>query len=275
MRERVQQLHPWRRIVVLVAVLVVLAIVFNLAHDEADRQFVPLQYQRLVEWGLVLVWSLSGIWVVRSLNHFIVHQTLGRHIEMRTSRLLSRLTSLVGYVFIFLVALNLLRIKLGSLLVGGAVTGVVVGIGAQSTLSNLFAGFILLTLRPFSVGQYITLRTSQFGIEYGGTVFDVNWYYTILLDGDQKRVLPNASVIVSAVTINAIEKSATQVFKVPVPYAVSEKDIARELRSRTDGRATMKIREFTASGYLVEIYLPATEDTGLIREMMAKYQTPG
>ncbi|WAH36775.1 mechanosensitive ion channel family protein [Alicyclobacillus dauci] len=270
---RLHQLHPWRRIMVVAIVLILLSVIFNLAHSMALMNFVPVHYHRAVEWGIVILWCVIGIWLVRYLNRFLMSKTLGKHIDRRTSRLLSRLLTVIGFLFIVLVALNLLQIRISSLLVGGAVTGVIVGIGAQSTLSNLFAGVILLTLRPFSVGQYITLRTSLFsGIEYGGTVFDVNWYYTILLDGDQKRVLPNSSVIVSAVTINAKEESASQVFTVPIPYSVSEKEISNDLRELTSGRASMKIREFTKDAYNVEIHLPASEDPGVIREILSRHQ---
>ncbi|MFB5192825.1 mechanosensitive ion channel family protein [Alicyclobacillus fastidiosus] len=266
-------MSPWRRIGLVAVILILLSITFNLAHDLALKQYVPAQYFRLVEWGLVLVWCFIGYALVRNLNHFILSKTLRKHIDTRTARLLSRVLTAIGFVFIVLVALNLLQIRLSSLLVGGAVTGVIVGIGAQSTLSNLFAGLILLTLRPFSVGQYITLRTSLFsGIEYGGTVFDVNWYYTILIDGDQKRVLPNSSVIVSAVTINAAEKPADHVFTVPVSYSVSEKVLGDELSQLTNGQAKIKIREFSKDAYVVEIHLPASQSPGIIREILAKYQ---
>ena len=273
MIEKLNELNPWRRVIVVTVVLMLLAVIFNLAHDTVVMHFIPTQYQRLVEWVFVIVWCLSGIWLVKYLNHFLVSKTLGKHIDSRTSRLLSRLLTFIGFIFIGLVALNILQINISSLLVGGAVTGVIVGIGAQSTFSNLFAGLILLTLRPFSVGQYITLRTSLFsGIQYGGIVSDVSWYYTTLIDGDQKRILPNSSVIVSAITINAKEKTATQIFTVPIPYTVSDQEFSGELHARTNGRASLKIREFAKDYYNVEIHLPAGEEPSVIREILAKYQ---
>ena len=37
--------------------------------------------------------------------------------------------------------------------VGGAFTAVVLGLAAQQTLGNLFAGMVLLTARPFRLGE--------------------------------------------------------------------------------------------------------------------------
>ncbi|KPV43991.1 mechanosensitive ion channel family protein [Alicyclobacillus ferrooxydans] len=274
MIERLQELNPWRRVVVVAVVLVLLAVIFNLAHDTLVMTFIPVAYHRLVEWGFVIAWCLIGMWLVKYVNHILVTRVFVKGLDQQTPRILSRLFTVVGFVFIVLVALNILQIRLSSLLVGGAVTGVIVGIGAQSTLSNLFAGLILLTLRPFHVGQYVSIRTSLFsGIEYGGTVFDVNWYYTTLMDGDQKRVLPNSSVIVSAITINAKEKKGIQVFIVPIPYSVSDQELSKNLHERTNGSATMKIREFAKDTYSVEIHLPPGYEPSLLREILSEYQT--
>ena len=51
--------------------------------------------------------------------------------------------------------LELLNIAVTQLIVGGAVTGVLVGIAAQQSLANVFAGMVLLMARPFRVGDQI------------------------------------------------------------------------------------------------------------------------
>jgi small-conductance mechanosensitive channel len=264
-----KDINPWRRIAIIAVILVMLSIIFDLAHDISVTNLVSVQYRPVAEWGIVIIWFIIGIWLMKHLNYILMN--MSRHVDPRTSRLISRFVTAIGYVFIVMVALNLLHINLGSILVGGAVTGVIVGIAAQSTLSNLFAGFVLLTVRPFSVGQSITLRTYLFGgIEYRGTVTDVNWYYTVLIDEDQKRILPNSSVIVSAITLNPQERK--QVYTVPIPYSVSKKEVIEALSADTDGRVMINIREFMTDAYNLEIALPVDMDPDLIRETLAKYR---
>ena len=53
---------------------------------------------------------------------------------------------------IVLGTLQLLDVDLRTLLLGGAITGVVVGIAAQQPLSNFFAGLVLLFARPYVPG---------------------------------------------------------------------------------------------------------------------------
>ncbi|MDN4594035.1 mechanosensitive ion channel family protein [Polycladomyces subterraneus] len=271
MESGLKDINPWRRIAIVTVILVVLSIIFDLAHDISVTNFVPVQYRPFVKWGIVILWFIIGVWLLKHLNYILMNTPLSRHVDPRTSRLISRFVTAIGYIFIVIVGLSLLHINLSNILVGGAVTGVIVGIAAQSTLSNLFAGIVLLTVRPFSVGQFITLRTYLFGgIEYRGTVIDVNWYYTVLIDKDQKRILPNSSVIVSAITLNPQERK--QVYIVPIPYSVSQKEVKEALSADTDGRAMINIREFMTDAYNLEIHLPSDMDPDLIRKTLAKYR---
>ncbi len=60
---------------------------------------------------------------------------------------------LVGIGFVILVALSMLGFRIEQLVVGGAVTGVLLTIAAQQSLSNLFAGVMLQFAQPFRVGE--------------------------------------------------------------------------------------------------------------------------
>ena len=55
------------------------------------------------------------------------------------------------------VALRIAGLRTSTLAVGGAFTAVVLGLAAQQTLSNLFAGLVLLSAHPFRVGERVRL----------------------------------------------------------------------------------------------------------------------
>jgi MscS family membrane protein len=77
------------------------------------------------------------------------------------------LFSKVGKVFIALVALSMLLqhfgVNVASLVVSLGVGSLAVGLAAQDTLSNMFAGFTILLDRPFRVGDRIQLATGETG----------------------------------------------------------------------------------------------------------------
>ena len=109
------------------------------------------------------------------------------------------LLTLAGYTATTIALLVMLQVPVQRLLVSGAVTGVVLGIAAQQSLSNVVAGLVLLLNRPFQVGQEITVRSGAMGGPYSGLVRSVGLTY-VQLDTDHGLVLlPNSGVLASAV----------------------------------------------------------------------------
>lgn len=264
---------PWSRLTLIVVLLIALATIFNVAQDSDIFNAMAKQERIGVEWILAIIWFVIGVWLIGHVRRIIIGlATKKGKSDVRVAQLISRIFSAVGYSFVLVVSLHLLHINVGSILVGGAVTGVIVGIGAQSTLSNLFAAIVLFTIRPFYVGQTILIRTYLYGgIEYTGTVLDVNWYYTVLIDGGQRRVLPNSSVIISAITI--VSDSGMQLYTVPLPYTVAVHEFEAELEQVTKGQARVSVKEFGEQTYTVQVKLPLGADLDLLREAIWKQRT--
>lgn len=86
-----------------------------------------------------------------------------------------------------------------ALLVGGAFTAVVVGLAAQQTLGNLFAGMVLLTARPFRLGERIRLQAGAVAGAAEGIVSSQGLLYTTLARGDDRIMIPNNVVLAAAV----------------------------------------------------------------------------
>jgi small-conductance mechanosensitive channel len=108
------------------------------------------------------------------------------------------LTCLFGFL---LVALRLIRVPIANLVVGGAVTGVLIGIAAQQSLANLFAGLVLLFARPFRVGDHVRFRSGALSGQIEGTVTDVSLTYVRLETGDGPTLLPNSQALAAAVLL--------------------------------------------------------------------------
>jgi small-conductance mechanosensitive channel len=111
-----------------------------------------------------------------------------------------RYALLVAGIFAALVvALNLANLPIGNLVLGGAVTGVLLGIAAQQSLANLFAGMVLLFARPFQVGDRVWLRAGALGGSVEGTVTDVSITYVRLETADGLVLVPNSQALAATV----------------------------------------------------------------------------
>jgi small-conductance mechanosensitive channel len=96
-------------------------------------------------------------------------------------------------------ALRLLGLHTRTLAVGGAITAVIIGLAAQQTLGNLIAGTVLLSARPFRVGDRIMLQAGPLGGQIEGTVSSLGLLYTTLANGEDRIMIPNNVVLAAAV----------------------------------------------------------------------------
>jgi small-conductance mechanosensitive channel len=108
-------------------------------------------------------------------------------------------TSIVGFLIVLLLTLDLLNVPIQRLLVGGAITGVVLGISAQQSLGNISAGILMLIARPFSVGDYVTIKSGSLGGPLEGTISSIGLVYTTLQTADGRLALPNSGLLTAAV----------------------------------------------------------------------------
>jgi MscS family membrane protein len=111
------------------------------------------------------------------------------------------LFSKVGKVFIALVALSMLLqhfgVNVASLVVSLGVGSLAVGLAAQDTLANMFAGFTILLDRPFRVGDRIQLATGE-----TGDVQSIGMRATVIKTGDETVVIVPNSLLVKERLVN-------------------------------------------------------------------------
>jgi small-conductance mechanosensitive channel len=106
---------------------------------------------------------------------------------------------LIGGATTLVLTVSLLKVPIGQLLVGGAVTTILLGIAGQQALANIFAGLMLLLSRPFTVGDYVRLKSGALGGVTEGQITEVGITYTRLETEDGTLNLPNSQVLASAV----------------------------------------------------------------------------
>src|SRR4051794_34664770 len=124
---------------------------------------------------------------------------LFRRLDPGTAGTVGFLIRLVTIIAALLVALRIAGLRPSELAVGGAFTAVIVGLAAQQTLGNLFAGMVLLSARPFKVGDRVRFQAGALAGNVEGTVSSLGLLYTVLSDGEDEIMVPNNVVLNVAV----------------------------------------------------------------------------
>jgi small conductance mechanosensitive channel len=124
---------------------------------------------------------------------------LFRRLDPATAGTVGFLIRLLTVVLALLVALRVAGIEARTLALGGAFTAVIFGLAAQQTLGNVIAGTVLLSARPFRVGDRVRLQGGPLAGQLEGTVSSLGLLYTTFAKGEDQIMVPNSVVLNSAV----------------------------------------------------------------------------
>jgi hypothetical protein len=124
---------------------------------------------------------------------------LFKRLETGTAGTVSFVIRLVTMGVALLVAANIAGLQPGTLAVGGALTVVIFGLAAQQTLANVMAGTVLLSARPFRVGDRVRFQGGGLAGQVEGVVASLGLLYTTLASGEDAIMVPNSVVLGLAV----------------------------------------------------------------------------
>jgi small conductance mechanosensitive channel len=126
--------------------------------------------------------------------------TFLRRMDPATAGTVGFVVRLLLVVAVVIVALSVAGANLRAIAVGGGFAAVIVGLAAQQTLGNGFAGMVLLSARPFRVGERVRLQAGAVGGTVEGIVSSLGLLYTTLTAGADQIMIPN-SIVLAAVVV--------------------------------------------------------------------------
>jgi len=181
--------------------------------------------------------------------------TFMRRMDPATAGTVGFLIRLVTIAITLLVALSVAGLNPQTLAVGGAFTAVILGLAAQQTLGNVIAGMVLLSARPFRVGERIRLQAGAVGGSVEGIVSALGLLYTTLTRGYDKVMIPN-NVVLAAVVVPLKEPDGVDV-KVTLTSGVRPSQVQaildNEISTPTIHRPVVLLEELEGSELVVRI----------------------
>lgn len=107
--------------------------------------------------------------------------------------------TIVGIILVIIVTIGMLGVSATKLITAAGITGVILGLAAQQSLGNVFAGIVLMVARPFTVGQRIRIRSGSFGGIFDAEVRAMGLTYVELYTDDGLVRIPNLGMLAAGV----------------------------------------------------------------------------
>ncbi|MDG6928613.1 MAG: mechanosensitive ion channel family protein [Nitrososphaerota archaeon] len=217
----------YRRLVRYVAVVAALLVAMGILLYSSVYVFnlLPVRFSVLLDMAAAAV---AGYVAIRIISKEIT-QVAGRLVGKKRASSVSVLFRYLAYALLALVILSLAGVSGSALLAGGTFAGLVIGLAAQTVLSNVLAGILLILARPFETGDRVTLNTWQYGMVapvyppkyfsddrlfpgYTGVVKDIGLTYTLLeLDEGPTLKIPNSVAVGAAVMQHGVRERVVRV----------------------------------------------------------------
>jgi Small-conductance mechanosensitive channel len=157
----------------------------------------------LVNASIIILTILLTVFFARSVDHILSRQfkivSKKMNVDQTSYRVVRHTAVASIYIFGILVVVNLipsLEALSITLFASAGFAGIVLGLAAQSTLSNIISGISLAAFRPFRVGDLVTIRD-----EYG-RITDITLRHTVVRTWDNRRLIIPNSVISEESIIN-------------------------------------------------------------------------
>lgn len=155
----------------------------------------------------------AGRWLLKRVVKMIDALMTRRKTELSLHTFLLTLVKTVGYIILIVAIVSVLGVNLTIFAAVLASAGLAIGMALSSTLQNFAGGVMILVLRPYSIGDYISSQ----GVS--GTVTAIRLFTTTVQTTDKQTIyIPNN--MISTSIINNYSTSVTRrcSWKVSVAY---------------------------------------------------------
>jgi small conductance mechanosensitive channel len=236
----------------------------------------PLLVGVLVTWGQHVAWlgKDSGTWArVVAVPAFAIlgwafarafgrmaGPTFFRRMDPATAGTVGFLVRLVTIAITLFEALHLSGLTSETLALAGTSTAVIVGLSAQQTLGNVIAGTVLLTARPFRVGQRIRFQAGAIGGQIEGVVSSLGLLYTSVARGDDRLMIPN-NMVLAAVVIPLREPDSIDVkvrLSAGIPPSKAQEILDNSISTSTRQPAQVLLEEIDGDEVVVRVQATPT-----------------
>ena len=136
----------------------------------------------------ILIYFIGG-WVIRLFKNFVTKVLKKREVEPTLSLFLTDILNWTLKILLLITIISQLGIQSSSFVAILGAAGLAIGLSLQGSLANFAGGVLIITFKPFKVGDYVEAQ----GV--GGTVDQIQIFVTKLVTVDNQIIyIPNGNL---------------------------------------------------------------------------------
>lgn len=162
---------------------------------------------------IALLILVVGLWLIKRLTNFLFRLMEKRGVDPSLVPFLRNIANIALKIMLIIVVISQIGIEATSFLAILGSAGIAIGLALQGSLSNFAGGVLLLTLRPFRVGDFIEAQGQS------GKVHLINIFNTVIKTGDNKTIfIPNGPLASGTIVNFDLEEKR----RVDLKFSLSE-----------------------------------------------------
>lgn len=156
-------------------------------------EYAPMYISAFISALLILV---LGLWMIKLVNRLVARVFERKKFDISIRTFLGNLINWILKIILFIVVVSQLGVQTSTFIAIIGAAGLAIGLSLQGSLSNFAGGVLILTFKPFTIGDYIS---SSSGVS--GTVTLIDIFNTKLTTPqNQLVVVPNGELSNSSIT---------------------------------------------------------------------------
>jgi small conductance mechanosensitive channel len=192
---------------------------------------------KLIDFLPALVSSLLilffGWWVIKLIVGYVKRIFLKTDYDPTLENFITSLLNWGLKILLFIVVISQLGVETTSLIAVVGAAGLAIGLALQGSLSNFAGGVLIISLKPFRVGDFIEAQ----GVS--GTVKETTLFYTKLNTfGNQLAIIPNGELTNNTIINYTEEGKRKDVIALGISYSSDiklAKDVLMKLMTEQEG----------------------------------------
>ncbi|MAW96386.1 MULTISPECIES: mechanosensitive ion channel domain-containing protein [unclassified Leeuwenhoekiella] len=138
--------------------------------------------------GAILL-LIAGLWIIKIINRLVKKFFAKKDYDLTLEKFIQDLINWTLKILLFVVVITQLGVESSSLIAVIGAAGLAIGLALQGSLANFAGGVLILLLRPFKVGDWISAQ----GVD--GSVKEISIFNTRLITfGNQEAIIPNGKL---------------------------------------------------------------------------------